>query len=151
MIHYPYWLTYPYFFSTDKQVGIDNCNCTVRTSTITRNPLHVHDSPSVQIQYPYRLPYPYFESTDKWVDLGIGSTDSRTPVYCEKTPLFTIKFRENFSANSQGKYEIEESLAHPCFKTTHDTSNFKRCFKGYFLFLSSLLTSRAFSWSPMNW
>jgi len=32
-------------------------------------------------QHPYWFTYPYFKSTDKRVNLGIGGTDSGTPVF----------------------------------------------------------------------
>ncbi len=71
MIHYHY------FKSTDEWVnlGIGYGDSTICASTIT-----LHDSPPVLIHYPYWLTY----IRALKVDIGIGSTNSGTPVYYDQ-------------------------------------------------------------------
>jgi len=61
-------------------LGVSNEDSAIYTSTVTGIPRYM-------IHYPCRacLIYPYLKGTYKWVDFRIGSTDSGTPVYLEKS------------------------------------------------------------------
>jgi hypothetical protein len=67
--------------------------------------LPLRDSPLVLTHYPYWFTYPYFFSTDKWVDLGIGSTDSGTPVYLTSRKL-KYERKQTFNPRKYMKFSI---------------------------------------------